>query len=41
MGKEEEGWQSQSPYNKPDRVTHLLQQLAVIGGDRIHPCTPE
>lgn len=21
------------PYNKPDGVTHLLKQLAVVGGD--------
>lgn len=26
---------------KPEGVLHLLQQLAGIGGDRIHPCTPE
>lgn len=33
MGGEEEGCQSQSSYNKPDRVMHLLQELAVVGGD--------
>lgn len=33
QGRKEWGGQSQSPYDDPDRVTHLLEQLAVVGGD--------